>query len=212
MKKLIITSAIFLTSLIANAQYEEKDSNRIGIAGGINQFTMNTDNFDASPGMGWNVGLSVRGNFYNDFDMVYQMQFSENNFTVATTNPVLSEDVNFKLSSAQVSLLLSYKFIENHLSVELGPMFQINGKLTIADEDEDNIVSGTTHTAKDITDISKFNFFPTIGITGGVRHFRANITYQYAVTNMLNKLNDQGFAEDFVGHGGILTGSLIVYL
>jgi hypothetical protein len=212
MKKLITTTALFFAVISAHAQYDDKDSNRIGIAGGINSFMLDTDNFEASPEMGWNIGLSVRGNFYNNWDMVYQLQFSENNFTVVTTNPILDEDVKFKLSSAQVSLLLSYSLIENHLSVEFGPMFQINGKLTIPKDDEDNIVKGTTHTAEEITDISRFQFYPTIGVTAGLTHIRVNVTYQYGVTNVLNKLNDKGYPEDFKGHAGIVTGSLIIYL
>ena len=118
---------LFSISLIA--QYDDGDSNRIGISGGVNHFSLNTDDFNASPELGWNIGLSVRGNFYNNFDMVYGIQFSENNFSVETTNALLQqEDVKFKLSSAQISLLLSYKPLGNsHLSFEFGPMIQING-------------------------------------------------------------------------------------
>ena len=53
---------------------------------GMNRFSLDTSNFDVKPGSGWNVGLYVRGNFYNDWDMVYTMQFSENNFMVTTKN------------------------------------------------------------------------------------------------------------------------------
>ena len=55
-------------------------SNRIGISAGVNQFTLNTDNFETKPQTGWNAGLSVRGNFYDNWDMVYAIQFSDNNF------------------------------------------------------------------------------------------------------------------------------------
>jgi hypothetical protein len=30
---------------------------------GANQFTLNTKNFQTKPGLGWNGGLSIRGNF-----------------------------------------------------------------------------------------------------------------------------------------------------
>jgi hypothetical protein len=43
--------------------------------------------------------------------------------------------------------------------------------------------------SKDIVDISKFNFYPTVGITAGVRHFRFNVSYQYGINNMLDNLN-----------------------
>lgn len=211
MKKPLFTFLLLSLTFLASAQMRYRDSNRIGISLGINQFTLNTDNFDTSAGTGWSGGLSVRGNFYNDFSMIYSIQFSENNFTVKTTNGLIEEDVKFKLPSAQISLLLSYNIIEHHLSVEVGPMFQVNGKMKIDEQDEENQVTQTM-TAKDLTDVSKFSFYPTIGLTGGLKHVRLNVTYQYGVTNLLGNLNGKDFGDNFKGHAGILTGSILVYL
>ncbi|MBP2283606.1 hypothetical protein H4V97_001924 [Flavobacterium sp. CG_23.5] len=213
MKKIGLTTVFILLSVAVVAQYNYRDSNRIGITFGVNQFTMNTNNFHSTPDMGWNAGLSIRGNFYNDWDMVYALQFSENNFKVATKSPFLSnKEVNYKLPSAQISLQLSYKFIENHLSVEFGPIVQVNGKFNIDAENENNIISGTTLLAKDIVDISKFNFYPTVGVTFGVRHFRANVSYQYGLNNMLENLNSKNLGVNFKGNPGIINGKLILYL
>ena len=213
MKKPFLVTVFLFVSLIVTAQYDKGDSNRIGISVGVNQFTLYTDNFDTKPEFGWNAGLSVRGNFYNNWDMVYAMQFSENNFTVATTNTFLAnEDVNYKLSSAQVSLQLSYRIIRNHLSIEFGPLVQVNGKLKIDEAQEDNTISGTSLEAKDIQDISKFNFYPAVGITAGVKHLRVNIQYQYGVNNILENLNKQNLGVDFKGNAGILSANLIFYL
>jgi hypothetical protein len=174
---------------------------------------LNTDNFQTKPELGWNAGLSMRGNFYNNWDMVYNIQFSENNFSVATNTFTLAkEDVNYKLASAQVSLQVSYKLVENHLSIEFGPIVQVNGKLNIDNADENNVISGTTLLAKDIREISNFNFYPTVGITFGVRHFRANVSYQYGVNNMLENLNNKNLGVNFKGNPGILNGNLIIYL
>jgi hypothetical protein len=173
---------------------------------------LKTNNFQTKPGAGWNGGLSMRGNFYNDWDMVYAMQFSENNFSVTTNSGFISEDINYKLSSAQVSLLFSYKIVENHLSIELGPLVQINGKLNVEKGKENNIITGTALLAKDIVAISQFNFYPTIGITAGVRHLRLNVSYQYGVNNMLANLNNKNLGYSFKGNSGILNGNLIIYL
>lgn len=211
MKKFFLI--IVALPLLVSAQYGYRDANRIGIIGGINQFTLTTDNFPTKAGTGWNAGLSMRGNFYNDFDMVYALQFSENRFTVPTHKALIqSEEVEYTLPSAQISLMLSYKFIENHLSAEIGPVFQIGGELKIDDDQEKNIIDGTTLTANDITGIGRFNFYPAFGITFGVRHFRLNAQYMYGVTNMLGKLNGNGLSENFKGHASILSGNLIIYL
>ncbi|TRX23715.1 outer membrane beta-barrel protein [Flavobacterium franklandianum] len=212
MKRLYFITVFIFISMAGFAQYQYRDANRIGIFFGVNQFTLNTNNFQTKPGTGWNGGLSMRGNFYNDWDMVYAMQFSENNFSVATKRIFISEDTNYKLASAQISLQLSYKIVENHLSVEFGPLLQINGKLNVEKDQQNNIISGTTLLAKDIVAISQFNFYPTVGITAGVRHVRLNVSYQYGLNNMLGNLNSQNLGYNFKGNPGIVNGNLIIYL
>lgn len=214
MKKPLFTFAFVLITMVVFAQYEYRDSNRIGITLGVNQFTLNTKNFQTKPGTGWNAGLSMRGNFYNDWDMVYAMQFSENNFSVAANSGFITEDVNYKLSSAQIALMLSYKIVENHLSFEFGPIVQVNGKLKTDFANENNILSGTTLNlhAKEIVDISRFNFYPAVAITAGVRHVRASVSYQYGINNMLGNLNSKNLGVNFKGNPSVLNGNLIIYL
>ena len=212
MKKPLFTFAFVLITMVVFAQYEYRDSNRIGITLGVNQFTLNTKNFQTKPGTGWNAGLSMRGNFYNQWDMIYAMQFSENNFSVAAKSGFITEDVNYKLSSAQIALMLSYKIVENNLSFEFGSIVQVNGKLKTDFSNENNILSGTTLLAKEIVDISRFNFYPAVGITAGVRHVRASVSYQYGINNMLGNLNKKNLGVNFKGNAGILNGNLIIYL
>ena len=220
MKKIFFAAVLIGFSITASAQYGYRDSNMIGLFGGINQFSLNTKNFDIKPEMGWNVGLSVRGNYYNDFDMVYAMQFSENDFSVATHNASFqAEDVKFKMPSAQISLMLSYKIVADHLSIELGPLIQINDKLHIKDEDKTNTIDGAglKYTglpvyAEDIIQVSHFNFYPTGGITAGIRNLRVNVQYQYGVTNFLSKVNSaETGVHGFKGTASIVSGNLIVY-
>ena len=213
MRKIFLCLVFVFYTITAFSQYKYRDSNRIGISFGVNHFTLNTSNFETKHELGWNAGLSMRGNFYNNWDMVYAIQFSENNFSVPTNSLTLvKEDVNYKLASAQISLQTSYKIIESHLSIEFGPIVQINGKLNLNNNEEQNIISGTTLFAKDIRAISTFNFYPTVGITFGVRHFRANVSYQYGVNNMLDNLNNKNLGVNFKGNPGILNGNLIIYL
>ena len=221
MKKYLLAALLVSVALPAFAQYQYRDSNRIGIIVGVNQMTLKTNNFETKPEMGWNLGLSMRGNFYNDFDMVYAMQFSENKFSVPTHNKAFQKkDVDYKLASAQISLMLSYKIVENNLSVEFGPVIQINDKLKIDDANKPNTIDGaalktdgTTLKAEDIIKISRFNFYPAVGITAGVRHFRANLQYQYGVNNILGKINNaESGLQGFKGNAGILSGNLIIYL
>jgi hypothetical protein len=204
-KNLIIL--LLLATTIGSAQYGYRDSNMIGITLGLNQFNVNTSDFETKPGDGWNVGLSMRGNAFNDWDAIYGLQFSEYNFKVATFSPTFSErETNYKLSCANITFQLSYKFIENHLSVEFGPMVQINGDLAIDEEDENNIVKGQTLIAKDLTTISNVTIYPVVGLTAGVRNVRLNVTYQYGINNMLGKIEG-----DFKGNASVVNGNIIFY-
>lgn len=212
MKKIFL-GFIFIISATAFAQYGYRDSNRIGVFFGANQCTLNTNNFETKPEIGWNAGLSMRGNFYNNWDMVYAIEFSENNFMVTTKNLVsLNEDVNYKMPSAQISLQLSYVCVENHLSIEFGPIVQLNGKLKTESENENNSITGTALLAKDIEDISKFNVYLTAGITFGAKHVRFNISYQYGLMNTLGNLNNKYPNANFKGNTSMLNGNLIIYL
>ncbi len=205
-KNLIIL--LLLATTIGSAQYGYRDSNMIGITLGLNQFNVNTSDFETKPSDGWNVGLSMRGNAFNDWDAIYGLQFSEYNFTVATLSQAFIErETNYKLSCANVTFQLSYKFIENHLSVEFGPMVQVNGKLAIEETDEDYIVKGNpTVLAKDLTDISNVTIYPVVGITAGVRNVRLNVTYQYGINNMFGKIDG-----DFKGNASVVNGNIIFY-
>lgn len=220
MKKKLLTGVFIFISWAASAQYGYRDSNMIGIIAGANQLNLNTKNFDTKAEMGWNVGLSRRGNYYDDFDMVFAMQFSENKFAVPTHNVALTaEDVHYKLPNVQVSLMLSYKIVDDILSVEFGPVLQVNDKLGIDSKDKTNTIDGaapkldgTPLLAGDIIKISHFNFYPAAGVTAGVRNFRANVQYLYGVTNMLGRLNNaENGLQHFKGSAGILSGNIIIY-
>jgi hypothetical protein len=213
MKNIFLAVGLLCAAFTASAQRGFQDSNRIGITAGVNQTTLATNNFPATPGIGWNGGLSMRGNFYNDFDMVYAMQFSENKFSVKTLNQLAAiEEVEYKLPGVQISLMLSYKISGNNLTIEAGPVLQINGKLDLEEENANNLIQGTTLLAKDIAKVNTFNFNLGVGITGGITNLRANLQYQYGVSNILNNLNEQHPGHNFNGHLGILSGNIIVYL
>lgn len=205
-----ISILLLFKTTIGFAQYGYRDSNMIGVTLGLNQFSVNTSDFESKPGTGWNVGLSMRGNFYNDWDALYGIQFSEYNFKVETIShfeQIYIKETNFKLPCANITFQLSYKIIENHLSFEFGPLVQINGKLAVEKTDEENLIIGDEETtAKDITNISNFSFYPLIGVTAGVRNVRLNVSYQYGINNMFGKL-DAGYS----GHASVINGNVIFY-
>jgi hypothetical protein len=209
---------VFICSFSLSAQYRNKDGNRIGIMAGITQTALKTANFATKPGTGWIGGLSVRGNYYNNFSAVFGMEFFENNFSVATAKGLVLEEVDMKSMGVQIRLLASYNLVKDHVSLDFGPVLQVNDKLKINSKSELNTVSGTLLTAKEITDVTKINGNLYAGISAGTRRVRAVVYYQYGFTNFLNSLNkDQTLKvknnnSSFKGNLGIISGQLLFNL
>lgn len=209
MKKISFFGILVFCTSISFAQYRYRDANRIGISVGTNYFNLLTADFETNPELGWNAGLSMRGNFYNNWDLVYAMQFSEQKFSVTNSN---LEPISYKLANAQLSLLASCKVVENHLSFEFGPAVQVNGKLGLNASDENDIIKGTTLLAKDLKSVSNINVYPVLGVTFGLRHFRANISYQYGLLNTFSNVNKSSIGAQIKGNASILNGNFIIYL
>jgi hypothetical protein len=215
MKNTFLTIALLVFTSFAFAQYQNRDGNRIGISGGVNQTTLFGSNFTTKPGNGFAGGLSVRGNYYDNWSMIYGMQFFVNKFSLEST---LKQDIDYSLSGVQVRLLLSYNIIQDHLSFDFGPVLQVNGKMSIKSADETKTISGTLLKANDIIDVSKVNGNAYVGISGGGKVVRAVIFYEYGFTNVFNKLNSQGGLtllngnKSFKGNLGTISGQIIFNL
>lgn len=218
MKKTLIT-ALLLVSITVFAQHGYRDGNRIGMYAGVNQTTLMTSDFNTKPELGWAAGMQVRGNYYNDWSMIFGMQFFENNFSVETISPLLQKkEVKNKLMGAQIRLLLSYNVVKDHVSIDFGPVLQVNDKLKIDKDSENNIVSGTALTAKEITDITKINGNLYFGISAGGKRVRFVANYQYGVNNIMNNLNKKDELKiknnntTFSGHTGVISGQVLFNL
>ncbi|MES2747740.1 MAG: PorT family protein [Bacteroidota bacterium] len=215
MKNLFFSVSFTLFTLTSFAQYQQRDGNRIGITIGLSQSTLTTSNFKTKSGMGWNAGLSVRGNYYNNWSMIYGMQFFENNFKIQTNQ---GADVNYSLSGAQVRLLLSYNVVKDHVSIDFGPVLQINGDMKIDSREENYIISGTALRANQILEVNQFNGNIYGGISAGNRRLRAIIFYQYGFTNMLKSLDSQDGLmalngnRNFKGNMGTISGQILFNL
>jgi hypothetical protein len=210
------TTLLFLMiSSFGFAQYGYRDGNRIGISGGVSQTTLFTKNFNSSPETGFAGGLSVRGNYYNNWSMIYGMQFFSNNFSLESN---FDQKVKYNIQGVQVRLLLSYNVVEDHVSIDFGPVLQINGKLGVATSDEDKVLKGTMLKADQIVDISPIsgNFY--LGCSAGSKTVRAVIFYEYGFINILNKLNKDDTlqvlnnGDNFKGNLGTINAQVIFNL
>ncbi|UGS23681.1 PorT family protein [Flavobacterium channae] len=215
MKRLALL--LFMFSTVAFSQRGFKDSNRIGIGAGLTQMNIYTDNFTITPETGWIGGLSVRGNYYNNWQMSFGMFFTDSNFSIPTLKGLQQTQTNFKMSAVQIYLVPSYVFVEHHLNLEFGPVLQVNGKLGLDKNDETNLLLDQPGlVAKDIVDVSKINANFYVGINGGFKNVRARIGYQYGLTNFFGNLKNNDnvklLGEKMKGNIGLISGQLTIYL
>lgn len=221
--KFILAIAIFSFSLAAASQSYLKNGkyNRIGLQGKYALLTIDSDQVPITGEEGFQGGLSTRGRLYNNWGVVYGIDFLSTRAQVATTGASLQERVTaFRVQGAQLNLLASYHILGQNLSFEIGPALLINGRMALENRsDENNIVAGfSSLTAGQLQEVSRVNFFGVIGITGGFENFRLTLQYQYGITNFFGNYNNQDFIDpaasttDFRGTASIISGGIVFYL
>ena len=220
LKNLLFVTLVISVFQQTTAQRNYEEYNRLGINLGLTLFDIETDDFTTEQGTGYMGGFTTRGSFRNNFDLIYGLNFyqSEVGILGRFIDPVAAtideQYVDYTIQAAQLNFLASYNIIKHHLSIELGPVLNINGRMKLKrDGFENYILDGyNTLRAEEIQDISRVNFRVAGGITAGLEKFRVTAHYQYGVTNMFNKLNDQSLEKDnFEGHSGTLTLAAVLY-
>ncbi|KAA3623329.1 MAG: hypothetical protein DWP94_06205 [Flavobacterium sp.] len=219
-----LTFVTFTLLFIFNtyAQRNFDSYNRLGLQAGMTMFDINTTDLTTRRGEGFMGGFTTRGSFYEAFDLIYGINFFSNNIEILAVsaggiNPQpIEEYLDYSLQAVQINFLGSFNIVKHHLSLEFGPVLNVNGKLKLKDEDtygnyildNDDLILR----ANQIEDISKVNFRVMGGLTAGLESFRLWGQYQYGVTNMLKNLNDKGLPKtDFKGNSSTLIFGAVFY-
>lgn len=193
---LVVGCILFVTSI--SAQHKRYAiQNGIGIFGGLTQFDIITDNFQTKASSGWIGGLSANVDIpHKWYNVSYVIQLSENNVNIlgSPQGSLTTEEIEYKMTAAQIGLLMHIKLANRYLSIDVGPMLQYSGELELKDETQENyVLAGYANlTANDISNINKFNANGVVGLTAGFDNFRLRAHYIYGFTNMLNNLNKDG--------------------
>lgn len=223
MKKLMILCfLIFSFSSHAQSRMWEREYNRLGLQAGINHFDIHTGNFDIQAKTSWTAGFTGRASYYNNFQLIYGLKFFDFNAEIRgrqyIEDETASEQIQFNMIGVQANFFGSYKIIGNYLSVEAGPVLQVNGKFEPRQDKEFFFVEEYDVEAGQIENVSPVNFNVAAGISGGFDRVKFFAQYQYGVNNFLNGLNDEGLEEqdsratDFSGNLVIITAGAIFFL
>ena len=197
LKTLLVVTVSVLIFQASSAQNNFEEYNLLGFNGGVTFFDIMTSNFQTKQEIGFVGGFTTRGTFFNSFDLIYGINFISNQVGILSKDsailPGKDQYVGYNIQGAQITFLASYNVVRHHLTIEVGPVLNINGKMKLKNDSlGDSIIDGyETLKASDIQNISKVNFHVLGGVSTGIRNVRLSAHYQYGVTNMFKALNDR---------------------
>ncbi|NJW53784.1 hypothetical protein [Salinimicrobium oceani] len=224
LKKIFLFALIAIFSFTAEAQRRMWDGeyNRPGLQAGANYFNIVTNDLPVTPKLSWMAGFTTRASFYNDFQFVYGINFYdfkldiEGREKLELTSP--SQAIEYNMIGVQGNFFASYKLYEHYLSVETGPVVQVNGKLDARQDKELWYLANYNINAIDIEKISTFNVNFAVGASGGFESVKFWVQYQYGLNNMLKGLEDEDLQEKDAGftnpkgHMSMLAAGITMFL
>lgn len=220
--KFLLFISIFTCLNPINAQnrnYGGDSYNRLGIQAGVTYGGIESDNFTTTKNTGIMAGLTTRSNVWNNFLVVYGVNF----YTMKTgimgheLSSSQMENMDFKNTGVQLNLFAGHKLIGEHLSVELGPILQINSKWEVEEKFENYLVEDYIITAKDLEEVSRVNLNVAANVSAGFPDIKIWVQYQYGVSNFIKNLNEKGLqikdprATNLEGHLGLATAGVVYY-
>lgn len=222
-KKTYTILVIIFISFAVNAQRGWEGSyNRLGLQGGVNHFNIITDDLDVTGKTSWTAGFTTRSSFYNEFQFVYGISFYDFNVDIAGRQKIeettASEEIPYNMIGVQGYFLGSYKLLGHHLSLEAGPVLQVNGRLEARQDKELYYLGNYDIQAIDIEKVSPFNANMAVGASGGFETLKFWVLYQYGINNMLGRLKDEGLQEkdpsvpSWDGRMSMISGGIVVFL
>ncbi|APY00099.1 porin family protein [Lacinutrix venerupis] len=127
MKKLILSTAVFISGLVfLNAQSDSKEV-QFGVKGGLNSSTISGDDFgDLESRTSFNVGVLAEVPISERLSFQPEVFYSGQGFDVAENDQDnifdTNDNIEYQLDYIQVPLLLKAYLVKG-LSVEVGPQF-----------------------------------------------------------------------------------------
>jgi len=190
----LLVFTLFITSFQVHSQNRGRDTyNRLGLQGGLTYGGLNTKNFNTTNKLGYFAGFTTRANYYNNLIILYGVNFFEFNTGMSVMQSMASEaqEIDFKASGVQLNLFIGQKLIGEHLSVEVGPILQVNSKLKTDEQYKEYYMEGYGIKAEDLEDITKINFNVAAMVSSGFKSVKFWAQYQYGITNTFGNLDEE---------------------
>ena len=215
----LLTGLFFSLNAYCQPRFTGDSYNRLGIQAGVSYTQFHSDKLTFKSRPGLMAGLTTRANTVNKFLVIYGVNFYQFN----TSMDVLQEnsretlEMDFKATGVQLNLFMGHKLIGEHLSIEAGPVFQINSKLIPEEGKENYTLQDYNLVAADLEDISRVNFNLAVNVSMGFPAVKLWCQYQYGVTNTFRNIdmealqNKDSRLTTLKGNLGMAVAGMVVY-
>ena len=215
----LLTGIFFSLNVHCQPRLTGDSYNRLGIQAGVNYTQFHSENltFKSKPGL--MAGLTTRANTVKKFLVIYGVNFYQFNtaMDVLGENNGESLEMDFKATGVQINLFLGHKLFGEHLSIEAGPVFQLNSKLIPEEGKEHYYLQEYNLVAADLEDISRVNLNLAANISLGFPAVKFWCQYQYGVTNTFRNIdlealqNKDSRLTTLKGNLGMAAAGIVVY-
>lgn len=221
---ILLLACLLFLPFVGNAQRGIWDGayNRFGLKAGVNHFNIDTQELPLTSRTSWTAGFTTRSSFHDNFQFIYGINFYDFKAQVTGREKLdystPNQEIDYNMIGVQANFFGSYKIFGHHLSVEAGPVIQVNGKFEPRQDKELWYIDGYDFTANDIRKVSTFNFNLAVGLSGGFEKLKFWAQYQHGLNNILAPLNDEGLEEidpdtpEFKGTIGMITAGVAMFL
>jgi hypothetical protein len=169
-------------------------NNRLGLGVDATFFNISSDDVEVTQGTGFSVNFETRGDFRDDFDLIYSLGVFSHNFSV--NENLTGDQIDMSMLGVEIKFLLAWKIAQSdYFSIEAGPALQLNGELKIDNEDryEESFTGGLNPIQlKEFQNTMPVNLNGVVGFSGGVRNFRVTAHYHYSFVDALTGTNVAG--------------------
>ncbi|AGC76545.1 hypothetical protein LX97_01206 [Nonlabens dokdonensis] len=176
-------------------------NNRLGLGVDATFFNISSDDVEVTQGTGFSINFETRGDFRDDFDLIYSLGIFNHNFSV--NENFTGDQIDMSMLGVEIKFLLAWKIAQkDYFSIEAGPALQLNGELKIDNEDryEESFTGGLNPIQlKEFQNTMPVNLNGVVGFSGGVRNFRVTAHYHYSFVDALTGTNaaDQDIDGNF---------------
>lgn len=216
----LMLGLLFISCQSFSQRYPKDTYNSLGIQAAINYGGLTSDNLSFTKQTGFSAGFSTRANIYNKFIFLYGLNYFQYNsgMEVMEQGSGRLTETFFETNGVQINFFVGHKIIKDYLSIEAGPVLQINSKFTPEEGLENAKIPGYNLIAEDLEDISKLNFAVAGEVSAGLRRLKVFAQYQYGLSNMFRNLEPEETGDtgnrvtDLNGKLTLATLGIVFYL